>query len=343
METGITGRTVLIVDDVPDNISILNAALMHDYNVKVATSGKKAIDIASASPVDIILMDVMMPEMDGFETCSRLRENPVTRRIPVIFVTALHEVSDEARGFACGGVDYITKPISASIVKARVKTHLALYDQNRALEDKVRDRTAEVTESRLEIIRHLGRAAEYRDNETGRHVIRMSQYSQFIALAYGLPEDEAELVLNSAPMHDLGKIGIPDHILLKPGKLDKDEMDIIKSHCDIGHNIITPHKSILLTTAATIALTHHEKWDGSGYPRGLSGHDIPLVGRIAAIADVFDALTSKRPYKKAWTVQDAKAEICRESGAHFDPDLVQVFSRCLPEILHVKEQFADLP
>lgn len=341
METGFARRTVLVVDDVPENISMLNAALVHEYNVKVAMSGKKAIDIASASPVDIILLDVMMPEMDGFETCRRLKGNPVTRRIPVIFVTALQDTADEAMGFACGGVDYITKPISTSIVQARVRTHLALYDQNRALEDKVRERTAEVTETRLEIIRHLGRASEYRDNETGRHVIRMSHYSHLISFAYGLPQDETELILNSAPMHDIGKIGIPDHILLKPGKLDKDEMDIIKSHCDIGHKIITPHKSILLKTAATIALTHHEKWNGNGYPRGLKGQDIPLVGRIAAIADVFDALTSKRPYKQAWPVEEAHAEILKESGGHFDPDLVPAFSRSLPEILAVKEQFAD--
>ena len=342
METGLARRTVLVVDDVPANISMLNAALEHEYNVKVATSGKKAIAIASASPVDIILLDIMMPEMDGFETCRRLKGDPLTRRIPVIFVTASHEISDEAMGFVSGGVDYITKPISTPIVQARIKTHLALYDQNRALEEKVRERTAEVTETRLEIIRHLGRASEYRDNETGRHVIRMSHYSRLLAQAYGLPRDEAELILNSAPMHDVGKIGIPDHILLKPGKLDRDEMDIVKGHCDIGHNIITPHKSILLKTAATIALTHHEKWDGSGYPRGLKGQDIPLAGRIAAIADVFDALTSKRPYKQAWPVEEAQAEILKESGAHFDPGLVSAFSRCLPEILVVKEQFADL-
>jgi putative two-component system response regulator len=265
----------------------------------------------------------------------------VTRRIPVIFVTASHEISDETKGFACGGVDYITKPISTPIVLARVRTQLALYDQNRALEDKVRERTAEVTETSLEIIRHLGRAAEYRDNETGKHVMRMSHYSHLIALAYGLPHDETELILSSAPMHDLGKIGIPDHILLKPGKLNRDEMDTIKRHCDIGHKIIAPHKSILLKTAATIALTHHEKWDGSGYPRGLKGSDIPLVGRIAAIADVFDALTSKRPYKQAWPVEAAQAEILKESGVHFDPGLVPAFLRSLPEMLVIKEKFAD--
>lgn len=341
MKSNFARRTVLIVDDVPDNISLLNAALVHEYNVKVATGGKRAIEIAAASPVDIILLDVMMPEMDGFETCRRLKENPVTRRIPVLFITALHEVSDEARGFSCGAVDYITKPISVPIVQARVRTHLALFDQNRALEDKVRERTAEVTETRLEIIRHLGRAAEYRDNETGRHVIRMSHYAYLIALAHGLPVDEAELILNSAPMHDVGKIGIPDNILLKPGKLDKDEMEAIKNHCDIGHKIISPHESILLKTAAIIALTHHEKWDGTGYPAGLSGYDIPLVGRIAAIADVFDALTSKRPYKQAWLVDNAHEEILKESGLHFDPDLVLAFTRCLQEILLVKEQFAD--
>jgi putative two-component system response regulator len=334
-------RTVLVVDDTSDNISLLNEALMDDYTVKVAKSGKKAIEIARSMPVDIILLDVMMPHMDGFETCRRLKADPMTHRIPVIFVSARGEAEDESMGFSCGGVDYITKPIKAPIVQARVKTHLALYDQNVTLDEMVRKRTTELTETRLEILQRLGRAAEYRDNETGMHVVRMSRYARIIALEYGLQKDEADLLFHVAPMHDVGKIGIPDKVLLKPGKLDEDEWRIIRSHCDIGRKIIGQHKSRLLQSAASVAHTHHEKWDGTGYPSGLKGTDIPLFSRIVALVDVFDALTSERPYKKAWPVDDAVTEIRNCSDRHFDPDVVDAFLRRLPEIYLVKEQFAD--
>lgn len=333
--------TVLIVDDTPDNISLLKAALMDAYSIKVATRGLKAIEIARAMPVDIILLDVMMPEMDGFETCRRLKQDPMTRAIPVIFVTARGEIADEATGFRCGGVDYLTKPISASIVRARVKTHLALYDQNRTLEEKVRERTTEIEETRLEILNRLGRAAEYKDNETGMHVVRMSRFCKIMALACGLPEEEAELLLNVAPMHDIGKIGIPDRVLLKPGSLDGEERRIMETHCDIGRKIIGSHTSNLLRISAQVAYTHHEKWDGSGYPEGTRGEAIPLFSRILAVADVFDALTSERPYKKAWSVEEAVTVIKKGSGSHFDPALVEVFLGCLPEILEVKRHFSD--
>ena len=333
--------TVLIVDDTPDNISLLKAALVDEFGIKVATRGQKALEIARDMPVDVILLDVMMPEMDGFETCRLLKADPLTRSIPVIFITARGEIDDEAKGFSCGGVDYITKPISACIVRARVKTHLALYDQNRALESRVRERTAELQESRLEILNRLGRAAEYRDNETGLHVVRMSRFCQIIALAYGLSGEEAELLLNVAPMHDIGKIGIPDRVLLKPGRLDPEERRIIETHCEIGRQIIGAHSSDLLNASASIAYTHHEKWDGSGYPQGLSGARIPLFSRTLAVADVFDALTSVRPYKAAWGVEEAIGEIRACSGSHFDPALVDAFLACLPRILEVKRQFAD--
>ncbi|BCS55030.1 HD-GYP domain-containing protein [Geobacter sp. SVR] len=333
--------TVLIVDDAPENIRLLNGALMDDYIVKVATRGMKAIEVARSTRVDIILLDVMMPEMDGFETCRRLKADPLTRRIPVIFVTARDEVEDESVGFSCGGVDYITKPIRYPVVRARIKTHLALYDQKRALESIVRERTAELTETRREILNRLGRAAEYRDNETGMHVSRVCRYSRIIALEYGLPEEEAELLYNAAPMHDVGKIGIPDSILLKTGRLDEEEWRIIRSHCEIGYKIIGSHASDLLKCAAVLALTHHERWDGSGYPAGLKGYDIPVFSRVLAIADVFDALTSVRPYKKAWQVDEAVEEIRRCSGTHFEPEMVQAFLRRIPELVEIKEQFAD--
>jgi len=336
-------QTILVVDDIPANIDILSAILKENYTVKAATNGLKALDIAgSTTPPDLILLDVMMPDMDGYEVCRRLKENPLTRRIPVLFVTARGEIEDEATGFACGAVDYLSKPVSHSIVRARVRTHLALYDQNRVLEDKVRERTAELNDTRLEIIRRLGLAAEYKDNETGMHVIRMSHYSHLIAQEYGLSDGEAELVLHAAPMHDVGKIGIPDRVLLKPGKLDDEEWNIMRTHSYIGYKIIGDHPGELLKTAAVAAYTHHEKWDGSGYPRRLKQENIPLIGRIIAVADVFDALTSVRPYKKAWPVEDAVAEIRKSSGSHFDPELVEAFNKRIPGILQIKQQFADV-
>ena len=336
-----TQASVLVVDDTPENISLLNAALADEYTIKVATRGAEAIDICNSMPVDLILLDVMMPDMDGFETCRQLKNNPMTRGIPVIFVTALGDTKDESMGFACGAADYISKPIRAPIVRIRVKTHLALYDQKRALERLVQERTAELSETHLELLHRLGSAGEYRDNDTGRHVVRVCHYARIIAQAYGLPESEAELLFNAAALHDAGKIGIPDGILFKSNKLDKDEWEIIRSHCEIGHKIIGDHDNSLLKTAGSIALTHHERWDGTGYPQGLKENDIPLFGRIVAIADVFDALTSKRPYKKPWSMDEAVEEIVRCSEAHFDPKIVEVFKRKIPELREIQLQFAD--
>ena len=342
MKTESTPASVLIVDDTPQNISLLNAALMGEYTVKVASSGQQAIDICLSMPIDIILLDVMMPEMDGFETCRRLKENPQTCAIPVIFVTARGETKDESMGFTCGAVDYITKPIRAAIVRARVKTHLALHDQNHALSCLVQERTEELDKSRLEILHRLGSAGEYRDNETGLHVVRVCHYSRIIAMALGLPEQEAELLYNTAALHDTGKIGIPDSILLKPGKLDEEEWNIMKTHCAIGHEIIGANQNSLLKSAATIALTHHERWDGSGYPKGLKGSEIPLCGRIVSVVDMFDALTSVRPYKSAWSVGEAVEEIERCSGGHFDPQIVDAFMLKIPELTAVQHQFVDV-
>lgn len=340
-EKTVQKKNVLIVDDTPENITLLKAILKETYGIKVALDGEKALEIAASSAVDIILMDVIMPGMDGFDICKKLKANPRTSGIPVIFVTAINEIANEESGFACGGVDYITKPVSASIVKARVATHLALYDQNCELEKKVLERTAEVAETRLEITQRLARAAEFRDNETGMHVVRMSRYCHVIAREYGMSEEDAEIILNAAPLHDVGKIGIPDAILLKPGRLDPEEFDVIKTHCEIGHTIIGTHKSALLQTAAQVALSHHEKWDGTGYPKGLSGEEIPLAGRIVAVADVFDALTSDRPYKKAWSVENAVDEIKKGSSLHFDPALVEAFIRRLPDIIEIMQRYKE--
>ncbi len=334
------GQTVLVVDDTPENITIL-ASTLSEYNVKAARSGAKAIAIARSAMPDIILLDIMMPGMDGYTTCKLLKGDPRTRNIPVIFITAMNDVSNEAKGFALGAVDYITKPISPPIVQARVRTHLQLYDQNRALETRVAQRTRELNESRLEIIHRLGLAAEFRDNETGMHVVRISKYCRLLARAIGLDDIEVELLQQASPMHDVGKIGVPDKVLLKPGKLDAEERALMEKHCEIGAKIIGEQAIPLFQTARTVALTHHERWDGSGYPRGLAGEQIPMEGRIVAIADVFDALISERPYKQAWPLDQAVQFIQENAGLHFDPMLVEVFMDHLDEIITLAKNYAD--
>ncbi len=335
-------QSILVVDDTPENITILSEVLCDDYRIRVATSGEKALKIIySDEPPDLILLDIMMPGLSGLEICRRLKANPDRRRIPVIFVTAMSSIEDEERGLALGAVDYITKPISPPIVKARVRTHLALYDQSRELERMVRQRTSELMTTRQQIIRRLGRAAEFKDNETGNHVLRMSHYARLIAECHGLGDEAASIIFNTAPMHDIGKIGIPDSILLKPGKLDAEEWKVMHQHPIMGAEIIGKHENELLETARIIALCHHEKWDGSGYPRGLKGEDIPLEGRIVAIADVFDALVSIRPYKAAFPLEEALRLMESQTGSHFDPVLMQAFRKALPEILRIKEIYAD--
>ncbi len=342
MDTTEAQATILLVDDIAENIDILNNVLTPHYHTKVALNGEKTLKIASsANPPDLILLDVMMPGLSGYEVCQRLKENPDTREIPVIFVTAMTEVEDERRGLELGAVDYITKPISPAIVLARVRTHLALYDQNRELARQVRQRTTELFNTRQQIIRRLGRAAEFRDNETGNHIIRMSHFCRLIATAAGLGEKSVEILYNASPMHDVGKIGIPDAILLKPGKLTDEEWQVMRQHPQIGADIIGQHSDELLQTAWTIALCHHEKWDGSGYPAGLIGEQIPLVARIAALADVFDALTTERPYKKAWSIEDALRHIESQAGSHFDPALIAPFKQVLPQMLKIREEFSD--
>ena len=321
--------TLLLVDDEATNLQVLRQILQDDYRLLYAKDGEKALELAQANPVELILLDIMMPAMTGYEVCRQLKAMPATASIPVIFVTALCDVKDEADGFDAGAVDYITKPVSPPIVRARVRTHLSLVD------------AAELRRSRLQVIQRLGQAAEYKDNETGMHVIRMSYYARQLALAAGFSEAQAEDLLNAAPMHDVGKIGIPDAILQKPGKLDADEWQVMRSHAEIGAAIIGEHAGGLLKMARTIALTHHEKWDGSGYPNGLKGEEIALEGRIVAIADVFDALTSERPYKRAWTVEAAIETMQRDSGVHFDPELIALFIANLPAMLEIKAQWKE--
>lgn len=322
-------KTLLLVDDEAINLQVLQGILAQEYRLLFAKTGQRALDLARSESPDLVMLDVMMPEMSGHEVCQILKQDPATRSIPVIFVTALSDTDDEAQGFAMGAVDYITKPLSPPIVLARVKTHLTLvnYEELRA--------------TRLSIVQRLGRAAEYKDNETGLHVIRMSHFARLIALAAGYTQAWADNLLNTAPMHDVGKIGIPDAILQHPGALDGPQWEIMRKHTLIGAEIIGDDGSSFLRMAREIALCHHEKWNGSGYPHGLAGEDIPVAARIVAIADVFDALTSRRPYKEPWPVQEAVDLILAERGRHFDPQLVDAFLRCLPEILEVREQWQE--
>jgi len=335
-------QTILVVDDVPENIDILTEILRSDYHIRVATSGEKALKIIySDCPPDLVLLDIMMPGLSGLELCRRLKANPDRRSIPIIFVTAMSTVEDEKIGLEIGAVDYITKPVSPPIVLARVRTHLALYDQTRELERMVQQRTRELSMSRQQIIRRLSRAAEYRDDETGNHVLRVAHSSRLIAQAYGLGAKASSIIFSTAPMHDVGKIGISDSILRKTGKLNNAEWELMRQHPFMGAEIIGTHENEMLKMARIIALTHHERWDGQGYPSQLKGEDIPLAGRIVAIADVFDALLSVRPYKEAFSFEKSIDIMNCEDGSHFDPTLMAAFRRALPEIQKIKEDYSE--
>ncbi|MBE0482180.1 MAG: response regulator [Bacterioplanes sp.] len=322
-------KTLLLVDDEPVNLQVLKNILEKDYRLLFARDGERALALAEQERPDLILLDVMMPGLSGHQVCQQLKAQPLLAAIPVVFVTAMSETADEAYGFELGAVDYLTKPVSPAIVQARVKNQLSLV------------RLDELRQTRLSVVQRLGRAAEYKDNETGLHVIRMSLFSQRIALELGWSESKAEELLNAAPMHDVGKIGIPDAILRKPGALTPEEWQVMQTHTTIGAEIIGDDGSTLLKIARSIALYHHEKWNGRGYPNGLVGEAIPEEARIVALADVFDALTSERPYKAAWSVEEAVALIERERGQHFDPKVVDAFQACLSDILHLRQLWQE--
>lgn len=322
-------KTLLLVDDEPTNLQVLRHTLQQDYRLVFAKNGAMALKLAEKEQPDLILLDIMMPEMSGYEVCQQLKAQESTKYTPIIFITALAESSDEEKGLAIGAVDYITKPFSPSIVRARVRTHLSLVQAD------------EVKETRLQIIRSLGMAAEYRDNETGMHVVRISHHARRLALQMGYSEETAEELFHAAPMHDVGKIGIPDAILLKPGSFEPDEWAIMKKHTQIGAKIIGQHRSSLLKLAATLSLCHHEKFNGTGYPNGLKGKEIPHQARILSLVDVFDALLSMRPYKQPWPLSDVIALIKKERGEHFDPELVDAFLSDMPAHLDIQEQWSD--
>jgi putative two-component system response regulator len=340
---------ILIVDDEPANVKLLERMLqVEGYNNIVATQdSRQAVRLYQEHDCDLILLDINMPYLDGFGVMEQLQQLETTLP-PILVLTAQSAHEYRIKALAGGARDYLTKPFDRTELMARVRNllevqlfHKYLSDQNELLEYVVNKRTQELQETRLQVVRRLGRAAEYRDNETGLHIIRMSKYSQLIAQAAGMSDYECDLMLNASPMHDIGKIGIPDHILLKPGKFESHEWEVMKTHAEIGADILDGDETDLLNMARDIAYTHHEKWDGTGYPRGLTGANIPLVGRIVAIADVFDALTSERPYKKAWPVEDAIDLIKEQKGKHFDPELVEFFLSILPDILEIKEKYAE--
>ena len=343
-------KKVLIVDDDERNCKLLLAMVQQEgHECQTAMDGKQALQVAQQWLPDLILLDVMMPEMDGFEVARRLKADDKTRVTPIIFLTALTDRDSRLQGLDAGAEEFLNKPIDRIELVIRMRNLLRIKEyndflahHNQILEKQVREQTAELWDTRLEIVRSLGRAAEYRDNETGYHIIRMSRFSQLIAQAMGLGDTRAELLLHASPMHDIGKVGIADHILLKPGKLTPEEWQIMKEHTTIGAEILRANKqSELMELAATVAISHHERWDGSGYPNGLAGENIPVEGRIVALADVFDALTSERPYKKAWPIEEAIAEIKKQSGSHFEPRIVHLFLEMLPEVLTVRDQYLD--
>ena len=356
--------TVLVVDDTADNLSLMGSLLSRGYKVRVANSGEKALRIANSLPgPDLILLDIMMPEMDGYEVMRRLKSNAATHDIPVIFLTAKSEVADETFGLSLGAIDYITKPISPPIVLARIKTHLEvkrmqdfLRDKAGYLEAEVAKRTAQITALQSVTIHAMASLAETRDNETGAHIRRTQYYVKAMAqhlrehprFAWFLNNDETiDLLFKSAPLHDIGKVGIPDNILLKPGKLTPEEFAVMKKHPTLGRDAIVHAEADLgfdmpfLRFAKDIAYGHHEKWDGSGYPQGLAGDDIPIAARLMAIADVYDALICKRVYKKPFTHEEAVGMIVDGKGKHFDPDVVDAFLAIQHEFIQIAARFVD--
>lgn len=347
---------ILVVDDEERNLRLMEALLIPlGFEVLLATDGEEALRKVQEDPPDVILLDIMMPKMDGFEVARRLKKDEGTKIIPIVMVTSLREVEDRVRALEAGADDFLTKPVEKTELRARVQSSLkvkAYYDQMRnyqkELEAEVAKRTEQLHQAfekiktaSLDTIYRLSMAAEYKDEDTGEHIKRMSHYSAAVARKMGLNEKTVETILYASPMHDIGKIGTPDRILLKPGKLDADEWEIMKQHTIVGGKILSGSDAGFIRLGEVIALSHHEKWDGSGYPKGLKGRKIPLAGRITAIADVFDALTSKRPYKEAFSIEKSFGIIREGRGSHFDPDVVDAFFAIEEEILSTRERYKD--
>lgn len=341
---------ILAVDDEPVNLKLLERMLNGSgyRNLELVADPREVIGRYRAARPDLILLDLNMPYLDGFGVLDALRELNDPLLPPVVILTAQHGKDFLLRALSAGARDYLTKPFDRNELLMRVRNlldaylaHRLLDDQNQVLEERVRQRTEELRRTRLQVVQRLSMAAEYKDEETGHHVLRMSHTSALLAQQLGWSESFCELMLHASPMHDIGKIGIPDAILLKPDRFEPYEWDIMKSHVEIGARLLEGDDSDLMRMAREIALCHHEKWNGSGYPSALAGEAIPQSGRIAAIADVFDALTSRRPYKQAWTVAAALDYIRDNRGRHFDPVVVDAFLEALPDVLDIRDRFSD--
>ncbi|AZN35692.1 response regulator [Iodobacter ciconiae] len=356
-------QIILLVDDTPANLAVLNECLKDTYKLRIANHGMQALALAERDPVpDLILLDVMMPNMDGIEVCQRLKEGVKTSDIPVIFLTAKTQEIDELSGFNAGAVDYIHKPLNPAIVQARVKNHITIQNlknsirlHNQTLEERVEQRTQELLKIQDATILAMGVMAELRDEETGLHLKRTQEYLRCLARAVAdhprfvaqLDPDSIAGMVKSAPLHDIGKVGVPDAILHKPAKLTDEEFTIMKNHPTYGRNIIREvermlgEESVFLRYAREIAYGHQEKWDGSGYPQGAKGDEIPLSARLMAVADVYDALVSKRVYKAAFSHETAVNIIVQGKGRHFDPDLVEGFIQVAEQFQAIALQYAD--
>lgn len=347
---------ILVVDDQIQNIELLEAYLAPlGYDISTAASGEEAIIKLSGRQIDLMLLDVKMPGMDGFEVTRKVRQDDRLRLLPIILVTSLHETEDRVKGIEAGCDDFISKPVDKTELIARVQSLLKVKAYNdllrnyrKELESEVAKRTEElrnalktIKRASLDTIYRLSMASDYKDEDAGLHVKRMSGYCAVIARNMGLNESSIETILYASPMHDLGKIGIPDRILMKPGKLDPFEQKIMNMHTVIGANILKGSDADFIKMGEAIAMSHHERWDGSGYPNGLKGKEIPIVGRIAAIADMFDTLTSKRPYEEAISAEKAFEMIMEDRGKRFDPDVVDAFFAVKDKILTIKENYDD--
>lgn len=341
---------ILIVDDEPANLKLLDKLLASQgYEHRTCIEDpREVLPVYMQLRPDLILLDINMPHLDGYQVMEQLRALNDPLLPPILVLTAEYGHGFLLKALTMGARDYLSKPFDRTELLMRVRNlldarraHRITYEQNVVLEEMVRLRTEEVVATRLQIVQRLGRAAEYRDNETGQHVMRMSHIAALLAQRLGWASADVELMLHASPMHDIGKIGIPDAILLKPGKLNDEEWQIMKRHAEIGAELLSGDDFPLLTLAREIALSHHEKWDGSGYPRGLSGSDIPQSARITAVADVFDALTSARPYKPAWSIEQALEFMQQQSGQHFDPEIIEVFLSGIEEILLIRTRYKE--
>ena len=343
-------EVILIVDDEAANLKLMDRMLrQHGYQELLLLSDPREVLTAyQARRPDLILLDINMPHLDGYEVMAQLKALGDPLLPPVLVLTAQNSKEYLLRALGAGARDFVTKPFDRAELLMRVRNlldaqlaHRLLHDQAATLEQLVQERTEALRRTQLDVVRRLGKAAEFRDQETGNHILRMSHICALLARARGWSESAVELILNASPMHDVGKIGIPDAVLLKPGKLDAAEWAVMQTHCEIGARLLEGEDSELMRMARAIALSHHEKWDGSGYPHGLAGEAIPEVGRIVAIADVFDALTSVRPYKAAWTEEQALDYVQANRGLHFDPGVVDAFLGELPAVRAIRLRFAD--